>query len=113
LYGVDYLGAGAVISIHVWAGVSVAIGSVWSKWLLLENRLSIGLYGHLIGVAINIILNFYLIPIYGISGAAFGTMFSYWLSALIVYSLHKPKETFGLLFQAIFFRRVDEAEGNQ
>jgi len=113
LYGVDYLGAGAVISIHVWAGVSVAIGSVWSKWLLLENRLSIGLYGHLIGVAINIILNFYLIPIYGISGAAFGTMFSYWLSALIVYSVHKPKETFGLLFQAIFFRRVDEAEGNQ
>jgi len=106
LYGDDYSGAGLVLSVHVWAGVNVAIGSVWSKWLLLENRLTIGLYGHLIGAAINGALNFILIPKHGEAGAALATLLSYWLSALVAYSLHKPKETFSLIYEAIFYRRL-------
>ncbi len=105
LYGDDYLSAGSVLSVHVWAGVNVAIGSVWSKWLLLENRLTIGLYGHLIGAATNVALNFILIPKQGEVGAALATLISYWLSALFVYSLHKPRETFSLICEAIFYRR--------
>lgn len=106
LFGEAYSGAAFVLAIHAWAGVNVAVGSVWSKWLLLENKLQIGLYGHLIGSVINVGLNLWLIPIYGAAGAALATLASYWISALFVYSLHKPADTFGFIGRAILLRRM-------
>ncbi len=105
LFGEKFEGAATVLSILAWAGINVAVGSVWSKWLLLENKTKIGLYGHLSGAAINIVLNLWLIPFYKETGAALATLGSYWISAIIVYSLHKPKETFGLIGRAIFIRK--------
>ncbi len=105
LFGNEYSGAELVLSIHVWAGINVAVGSVWSYWLLLENRLKIGMYSHFIGGAVNVLLNYFLIPAYGAAGAAVATLISYWLSAFVAYSLHKPRQTFGFIFEAVFFRR--------
>jgi O-antigen/teichoic acid export membrane protein len=106
LFGDDYISAAPVLSIHVWAGVNVAVGSVWSKWILLENKLRVGLYGHVIGAVVNMCLNLLFIPEFGPIGAAVATLVSYWFSALVVYSLHKPFETYGLIFEAISFRRA-------
>jgi PST family polysaccharide transporter len=104
LFGTDYSMAAPVLIVHVWAGVNVAVGSVWSKWLLLENRLEIGFFGHLLGGIINVLFNIVLIPYYGTLGAAWATLLSYWISALIVYSLYKPLETFKYILRAITFK---------
>ena len=106
LYGNAYQEAQPVLCILVWAGVNVAIGSVWSNWLLLENKLQIGLYGHLVGAGLNIILNILLIPDFGAKGSAYATLLSYWISALFVYSLHKARQTYSLIFEAIFFWKI-------
>lgn len=105
LYGNAYKDAVVILSINVWAGINVAVGSVWSKWLLLENKLYVGLYGHLAGALLNVLLNLMLIPKYGAVGAAIATLISYWMSAIFSYSLYEPKKTFGYIFEAIFFRR--------
>lgn len=106
LFGEAYSGSAIVLVIHVWAGINVAVGSVWSNWILLENKLQIGLYGQLAGSIINVGLNIWLIPVYGAVGAALATLGSYWLSAIFVYSLHKPAETFSLIGRAVLLRRI-------
>jgi PST family polysaccharide transporter len=106
IFGEMYARSASVLVIHTWAGVNVALGSVWSKWLLLENKLKIGLYGQLISMIINVGLNFWLIPDFGAVGAALATLVSYSISAFLSFSLHKPKETFGYIGRAIFLRKI-------
>ena len=106
IFGEMYARSASVFVVHAWAGVNVALGSVWSKWLLLENKLKISLYSHLIAMIINVGLNFWLIPDFGAIGAALATLVSYWISAFFGFSLHKPKETFGYIGRAIFLRKI-------
>jgi PST family polysaccharide transporter len=106
IFGEMYARSASVLVVHAWAGVNVAIGSVWSKWLLLENKLKIGLYGQLIAVIINVGLNFWLIPSFGAIGAALATLVSSWISMFLSFSLYKPKETFGFIWRAIFLRKI-------
>lgn len=105
LFGEAYSAASTVLTIHVWAGINVAIGSVWSKWLLLENKLIIGLYGQLAGAIINVGLNILLIPEFGVTGAALATLGSYWISNIFVLSLYKPTETLKYIFSAIVIQK--------
>jgi O-antigen/teichoic acid export membrane protein len=105
LFGSDYSAAANVLMIHVWAGVSVAIGSVWSKWILLENKTTIGLYAQILAAFLNIVLNLILIPKEGAIGAAIATLLSYYISALISYGMYKPKDTYGYIATAILIKR--------
>lgn len=74
LYGEQYNQAGGVLMIHIWAGIFVFLGVASGKWLLSENLQLYSFYRALAGAVINIILNYTLIPIYGIYGAAFATL---------------------------------------
>ena len=106
LFGVDYAGAADVLAIHIWAGVNVAVGSVWSAWILMENKTRIGLYGQLIGAGLNIVFNLILIPKYGAQGAAWGTLFASSISASIAYCIYKPLVTFDYMSRAFIFRQL-------
>ena len=81
LYGVEYKDAIPVLKIYIWATVFVSIGIVSSKWFILENLNKITLYRCIIGVIVNILLNFWLIPIFGIAGAAFSTVISQFIQS--------------------------------
>ena len=105
VYGSNYLEAAPVLTIYAWSGINVALGSVWSKWLLLENKIGIGFYAYLFCALINVALNLLLIPNHGPAGAAFATLASYWISALASYCLHKPKKTFFYIVNGITFGR--------
>jgi PST family polysaccharide transporter len=106
IFGEMYTRSASVLVIYSCAGVFVATGSVWSQWLLLENKLKIGLYSQLLGMIINVGLNFWLIPSFGAIGAALATLVSYWISAFFGFSLYKPKETFGYIARAIFLKKI-------
>jgi PST family polysaccharide transporter len=105
LFGPDYEMAAIVLAIHVWAGINVAIGSVWSKWILLENKTKIGLYAQLIAAFLNIVFNIALIPRFGAVGAAIATLLSYYISGFVSYGMYKPKEVYGHIATAIVIRR--------
>ena len=76
LYGKQFFEAGGVLMIHIWASVFVFLGVVGNKWYIIENLQKYSFYRSLTGGIINIIMNYILIPIYGIYGAAISTLIS-------------------------------------
>jgi O-antigen/teichoic acid export membrane protein len=80
-YGLKYQDAGNILSIHIWSGVFVAIGVVNGQWFLLQGYQKIATVNTIIGAIINIVLNYLLIPVYGVNGVAFATLISYAFSA--------------------------------
>ena len=76
LFNGVYLDAAIVLSIHIWTGVFAFLGVSIGSWFLAEDLQIYSLYRTLIGCIINIILNFILIPKWGITGAATATLIS-------------------------------------
>ena len=74
LYGPIYQEAAAILKIYICAFIFVSLGVVSSKYLVAENLEIYALYRSVLGAIINITLNWYLIPVYGIKGAAFATL---------------------------------------
>jgi len=81
LYGKDYAQSGNVLMIHVWASVFVFLGVASGKWLLTENLQRNYMINTVIGALVNIVLNYFLIEIIGIQGAAWATLISYFFAA--------------------------------
>lgn len=84
LYGKNFNEASQILVLHVWAGVFVFFGCAKSKWTMAENLQLFGFICTLIGAISNIALNYYLIPIYGIKGAAIATLSSQMISVIII-----------------------------
>lgn len=76
LYGAAYLAAAKVLLIHVWTGVFVFLGVASNKWFITENLQKYSFYRTLAGALINVVLNYFLIPVYNIQGAAIATFIS-------------------------------------
>ncbi|MDD4251014.1 MAG: flippase [Candidatus ainarchaeum sp.] len=77
LYGLEFASAGIVLSILIWALLPIFIRSANENFIVAEKLYKINLYSALFGAIINIIANLILIPIFGIVGAAFATLVSY------------------------------------
>ncbi len=90
LYGPEYLGASLSLAISIWAGVGVFIGTASTQYLVIEKKTLYSLYRALAGMFINFGLNLFLIPAFGISGAAIATFISY---TLVTFSLLFFKDT--------------------
>jgi len=89
LYGANYAEAGAVLSIQIWAGVFVSMGIARGKWLLAENLHHIGYWYISLAMVINIVGNFFLIPLYEEIGAAVATVISQATAAILAPALFK------------------------
>jgi PST family polysaccharide transporter len=83
LYGDSYSQAGAILAVHIWSAVFVFLGVATTPWTLAEKTMKYSLYQTLIGAVLNILLNFYMIPYYGVVGAALATALSQCISVWI------------------------------
>ena len=83
LFGADYSEAGGVLAIHVWATVFVFLGVAGGNWFLAENQQLISLQRTALGAAVNVLLNIVLIPMLGVVGAAWATLISYAVAAML------------------------------
>jgi O-antigen/teichoic acid export membrane protein len=81
LYGEAYRAAGQVLTIHIWAGIFVFLGVASTKWFITEGLQKYSSINTAFGAVANVLLNFLLIPRYGIYGAAIATVMSYAISA--------------------------------
>lgn len=82
LFGHAYIESGPVLAIHTWAAVFVFLGVASGRWFLAENRQRLSLQRTALGAFVNVVLNFWLIPISGPVGAAVATVISYSIAAL-------------------------------
>ncbi len=102
LLGVEYISSADVLTVHIWAAVSVFLGVASSQYLIAENLTKLSFYRTFVGMILNVILNFILIPVYGIVGSAVATLISY---SLATFSIGISKETFPqlkMMFKSIF-----------
>ncbi len=90
LYGPEYAETISIVQIYSWAGLFISIGIVIQQHLIAVGKSKYLLITTCIGAIANILLNVLLIPVYGIAGAAYATLFSYLLVPL---SLLVPRNT--------------------
>ena len=88
LFTEEYAPAAPVLTIHIWAGVFVGIGTVSGKWLVSESLTKHALYRTGLGAIVNIVLNIMLIPPAGIIGAAVATIIAQIVSTYFYDLLH-------------------------
>lgn len=102
LYGVAYIESGIVLSIHIWASVFVFLGVASSTWFISENRQILFLQRTVLGAVVNIGLNFWAIPHYGVTGAAIATVFSQAVSAFLSdYLQQETRSMFAMKFASL------------
>ena len=92
VFGPDYMAAVPVLSVHVWSAVFVFLGVASGKYLVAEHLTRISFFRTVIGAATNVILNFFLIPVYGIMGAAIATLVSYFVSVFFIVFIRETRE---------------------
>ena len=74
LFGVTYIGAYKALVINIWAGVFVAQAFARGIWVISENMQIYRIVSNLVALLLNLSLNFLLIPMLGITGAAISTL---------------------------------------
>ena len=103
LYGNEYLESSSVLIIHIWSGIFVFLGVASSKYLLAENYIKKTFYRTFVGALLNIIMNYYLIGIMGIKGAALSTFASHFFAAYFYDILDKDlRKMFILKTKSLF-----------
>jgi O-antigen/teichoic acid export membrane protein len=76
-YGERFVGSTTVLQIHVWAGCFVFLRALISQHLIITGNEPLSMLSHGVGAILNVVLNWWWIPIYGIEGAAWATLVSY------------------------------------
>lgn len=107
LYGEEYLGAQGALIIVVWyTGIS-SIGSLTQVYLATEDKNKYVNYFAVAGLVTDVILNFLLIPKFGIMGAATATLATYTVIHIVMPLVLRETRTAGkLVVQGMLFREV-------
>ncbi len=103
LYGEQYAGAGDMLSIHIWSGIFVFLGSASSQYLLAEGYTMISFTRTAVGALVNVLLNLWLIPLYGGWGASVATLIAYGVSTFFVLVIPQTRQQGILMLKSLFF----------
>ena len=107
LYGSDFIESSSLLMVHIFSAIFVYLGVSSGRWLINENKTLLNLYRNLIGLCINIVLNIYLIKIYGNIGAAVASLSAYIFAFYIFDFFHKDmRKLFFLKTQALFLKGI-------
>lgn len=111
IFGSEYKEGYLVLSISSLSSVFIVFSMVSGQYLLYQGKQKIILQRQLLGLLINICLNYKLIDIYGINGAALSTLislffatfvFDLWASSTRVCFFHKCKSLVFWKFKNVF-----------
>lgn len=102
LYGDAYQGAGQMLSIHIWSGIFVFLGSASSQYLLAEGYTMISFQRTAFGAVVNILLNLWLIPLYGGVGASIATLIACFISTFYLLFIPKTRVQGVMMLKSLF-----------
>jgi len=102
LYGNTFDGAGPMLSIHIWSGIFVFLGMASSQYLLAEGYTMISFQRTATGAVANILLNLWLIPLYGGVGASIATLIACFISTFYLLFVGKTRQQGVLMLKSLF-----------
>lgn len=98
LFGPLYSDAVSSFKVYIWSSLATFIMPAIAAFITTENKGGLLLMSTTIGAVVNTILNYALIPIYGITGSAFATLVSYTVpTILLLFVFFKLSKTRALL----------------
>jgi len=103
LYGSKYLASAPILTIYIWAGVSVFLGVASSQYLVTENFTKISFLRTLLGMIANVVLNLIFIPKFGIIGSAYATLISYTIATFSIVFFKSTSSQFIMMLKSIIF----------
>jgi len=102
LYSNKYEGAGAMLSIHIWSGIFVFLGSASSQYLIAEGYTKIAFYRTAAGALVNVLLNLWLIPKYAGIGASIATLIACFVSTFFILLIPKTRQQGIMMLKSLF-----------
>lgn len=90
IFGESYSQSSSILIIHIWGMVFNAVSIISFRYFIAEGLQIYSFYRAFAGLIINIILNYLLIPIYGVVGAAIATAISQGVAVYLLNSI-SPK----------------------
>lgn len=106
MYGEEYAGAYGVICISVCGTVFMTFFKMVSQYNIMNKKQALNAGMLTISIVINVILNLFFVPIYGINGAAMATAIGYLVCSL-VFILFFCKTTHTKLSEAVLVQKSD------
>lgn len=82
-YGHEYKDAAKILALMSAVNILIFYNSLYNQWMMIENKTKRTLVFHFFTAFFNIVLNYFLIKIYGLIGAIFALLFSLILTFLI------------------------------
>jgi O-antigen/teichoic acid export membrane protein len=102
LYKPAYWPGAPVLSVHVWAGIFVFLGSASGQYLIAEGYFKLSMLRTGIGAIVNIVLNIFFIPAYGIIGAAYATLVAYAVATFFILFIPKTRQQGIMMLRSLF-----------
>lgn len=107
LYGEDFLGARIPMMIAVWYCGFSLLGGARDVWIISENLQKYSKWYALTGALTNLILNFILIPQWGMTGAAVATLITQIMTGfLVTLPLKETRVNNKYLVEALFLKGI-------
>jgi O-antigen/teichoic acid export membrane protein len=103
LFGEAFIEGSDVLAIRIWETFFAAIGVVSSKWIISENLQRLTVKIIVAGALLNILLNYLLIPVHGVEGAAAASLISIVFTVIIFpYFISSLRKNIKARLKAIF-----------
>ena len=84
LYGHNFLASIPLLSLYAWSQFGTNLGVARTTFLAIEGKLHYSLIFSYSGALLNIVLNYFLIPIQGAMGATMATIITYFLVIILI-----------------------------
>lgn len=115
-YKPEFHAGAEVLAIHIWAGIFISLNVANGQYLIAEGYTGLLFTRSLLGAGINIALNAWWIPRYGMVGAAYATVVAYACSAFFVIFVPKTREQGLIMLASLTFvpliRRIVDRRAN-
>ncbi len=95
-----------ILQIHIWAGVFTFLATASGQYLIAEGLTNISLFRTCLGALTNIVLNYILIPKFGMLGAAYSTLIAYFVAGFSLLLFSKTRSQGYLLLRSLFFINI-------
>lgn len=107
LFGTPYLPSAGLLNLYIFSGVLVGLSTLSDRWYQLNNLSDFVFYKSLCGALINIALNYFLIKLFGVWGAAISTVLTLFILVYIFDLFSKKTRPLLLLKVNCLFRFYD------
>ncbi|RYY19184.1 MAG: flippase [Chitinophagaceae bacterium] len=101
-YNPEFAEGAHILSILIWASVFAFLGTASGQYLIAEGYTKLTMTRTAVGAVINIVLNIFWIPKYGIQGAAYATLIAFAASTFWILLIPKTRAQGIMMLKSLF-----------